>query len=65
MESKKKSKIINMESLNIFSNIKGKYFYKSVRLIVFYVILPILVIITWLFIFQTEKLIKFLEAINL
>lgn len=54
-----------MESLNIFSNIKGKYFYKSVRLIVFYVILPILVIITWLFIFQTEKLIKFLEAINL
>ena len=54
-----------MESLNIFSNIKGKYFYKSIRLIVFYVILPVLVIITCLFIFQSKKLIKFLEAINL
>ncbi len=54
-----------MESVNIFSNIKGKYFYKSIRLIMFYVILPILFIITLLLIFQNEKLIKFLEAINL
>ena len=54
-----------MESLNILSNIKGKYFYKSVRLIVFFVILPILVTITLLFIFQNEKLIKFIEAISL
>lgn len=54
-----------MESLNIFSNIKGKYFYKSVRLIVFYAILPIFIIVTLLFIFQNEKIIKFLEVINL
>lgn len=61
-----------MESVYILSNIKGKYFYKSVRLIVFKVIRPIffiailfLVVLILLFIFQYEKIIKLLEIINL
>jgi len=54
-----------MESFNLLSNIKGKYFYKSIRLIVFYVVLPILAILTLLFVFENEKLIKFLETISL
>lgn len=61
-----------MLSVNILSNIKGKYFYKSIRLIVFKVIRPIffsailfLVILILFFIFQYEKFIRFLEIINL
>ncbi len=61
-----------MESVYILSNIKGKYFYKSIRLIIFKVIHPIffiailfLVVFILLFIFQNEKTIKFLEIINL
>lgn len=54
-----------MESVNIFSNIKGKYFYKSIRLIVFWVVLPILVILTLVFLFYNEELIEFLKVISL
>ena len=61
-----------MGSINILSNIKGKYFYKTIHLIIFKVIRPFffiailfLVVFILLFIFQNEKTIKFLEIINL
>jgi hypothetical protein len=54
-----------MESVNILLNIKRKYFYKSIRLIVFWVTLPLLFSLILLFIFQNEKIMKLLEIINL
>jgi hypothetical protein len=53
-----------MESLNILSNIKGKYFYKSIRFIVFWVILPVILISTYLFIYHYPKVIQFFEIIT-
>ena len=54
-----------MEAINILSNIKGKHFYKSIRFIVFWVILPLIIIFTFLFIYHFEKMIKLLETITL
>jgi len=54
-----------MESvnINILSKFKGKYLYKCLRLIVFWVIIPLIIIILLIFIFYTNELISILEII--
>lgn len=49
-------------NINILSKFKGKYLYKCLKLIVFWVILPLVLILLILLIFFNDKLITILQA---
>ena len=51
-------------NINILSNIGGKYFYKSIRLIVLLVILPFIIIFVFLILFDPNLLIKIIDLLN-
>ena len=49
-------------NINILSNIGGKYFYKTVRLIVLLVILPIIGIVLFLIFYDPILLLKIINS---
>ena len=50
-------------NFNILPKFTGKYIHKSIKLIVFYVVLPVIVAIILLIVFDNEKLINLLSAL--
>ena len=50
-------------NINILSKFKGKYLYKCMKLIVFWVIIPVILILLIMLIFFNDKLIAILEVL--
>jgi len=60
------SSLLKFEDMvvKILNKVKWEYFYKSLKLIVFWVFLPIIVTALLLFLFQFDKLIRFISILN-
>jgi hypothetical protein len=50
-------------NFNILPKFTGKYIHKSIRIIVFWVILPFIAIIAYLILFANDKLTNFLSVL--
>ncbi len=51
-------------TINIFKKLDGKWLYKSVKLIVFGLVLPVIFAILLLFLFRYNQLISMLKILN-